>query len=105
VNEDNCFICVLFIFAAMCYGLITVGVAYMAGGLGPRVLQITLSIFGMVGGPLLGLLTVGMFFPCVNSWVSECMVHIRGADNHSPTHLMQVKCRFGKQKLKKNLID
>ena len=56
---------------AVFYGLVTIGLAYLAGVMGKTVLQIALSIFGMVGGPLLGLLLVGLFFPCVNSWVSH----------------------------------
>ncbi|KAK7114918.1 sodium-coupled monocarboxylate transporter 1-like [Littorina saxatilis] len=54
--------------SAIFYGLVTIGLAYLAGVMGKQVLQIALSIFGMVGGPLLGLILVGMFFPCVNSW-------------------------------------
>ncbi|KAK7498041.1 hypothetical protein BaRGS_00010629 [Batillaria attramentaria] len=53
---------------ALVYGLATIGLAYLAGILDSTILQIAISILGMVGGPLLGLLIVGIFFPCINSW-------------------------------------
>jgi len=43
--------------------------AYLASQLG-GVLDAALSILGLVGGPFLGLFTLGFTFPFVNSWVS-----------------------------------
>lgn len=53
---------------ALIFGLITTIMGFMARYLGDLVLQIALSIFGFVGGPLTALLALGLFFPFVNSW-------------------------------------
>lgn len=58
------------------FGLLTFALVFVAEQLG-NVLSAALGIFGMVGGPLLGVFTLGMFFPWANSkgaffglWVS-----------------------------------
>uniref|UniRef100_A0A8C7YAZ7 Sodium-dependent multivitamin transporter n=1 Tax=Oryzias sinensis TaxID=183150 RepID=A0A8C7YAZ7_9TELE len=50
---------------ALVYGLVCLAMAYIASRMG-SVLQAAFSIFGMVGGPLLGLFCLGMFFPWAN---------------------------------------
>ncbi|XP_041364434.1 sodium-coupled monocarboxylate transporter 1-like [Gigantopelta aegis] len=52
---------------ALIYGLICLGLTYVASLLG-NVLQAALSLFGMIAGPLLGLFSLGMFFPWANKW-------------------------------------
>ncbi|KAF7657991.1 hypothetical protein LDENG_00019380 [Lucifuga dentata] len=52
---------------AMSYGLLCLAMAYLTHLMGNSVLQVALKIFGMVGGPILGLFCLGMFFPWANS--------------------------------------
>ncbi|KAM6912210.1 solute carrier family 5 member 6 [Xenentodon cancila] len=52
---------------AMSYGLLCLAMAYLTHLMGDSVLQVALKIFGVVGGPNLGLFCLGMFFPWANS--------------------------------------
>jgi len=49
------------------YGLICVALTFVAEQLG-GVLQATFTIFGVIGGPLLGLFSLGMFTTRANKW-------------------------------------
>ncbi|GFN82014.1 sodium-coupled monocarboxylate transporter [Plakobranchus ocellatus] len=51
---------------AMIFGAICLCLTYVASLLG-SILQAALSLYGMIGGPLLGLFSLGMFFPWANS--------------------------------------
>ena len=55
-------------------GAVTIGLAFAAELFGPLILQVALSIYGMVGGPLLGLFICAMFIPMVNSWVNMILI-------------------------------
>ncbi|XP_071964294.1 sodium-coupled monocarboxylate transporter 1-like isoform X1 [Antedon mediterranea] len=48
------------------FGVVCIGMAVVASFMGD-VLQTALSIFGMIGGPLLGLFSLGIFFPWANT--------------------------------------
>lgn len=73
---------------ALTYGGISIAIAFVAEYLG-GVLQASLTIFGVVGGPLLALFTVGMFstvveqkvllqkFKCQNSSNKGINIHFR----------------------------
>jgi sodium-coupled monocarboxylate transporter 8/12 len=47
------------------YGLACIGLAFIASNF-KGILQASLTVFGVVGGPLLGLFTLGMLFPFVS---------------------------------------
>lgn len=51
---------------AIAFGGASIALTFAAEQLG-GVLQAALSLFGMLGGPILGLYSLGMFFPCANT--------------------------------------
>ncbi|XP_033644557.1 sodium-coupled monocarboxylate transporter 1-like [Asterias rubens] len=52
---------------AMAFGLLSIFVAYIVSLVNQGILQLALSLFGMTGGPLMGVFSLGMFFPHSNS--------------------------------------
>ncbi|XP_037652090.1 solute carrier family 5 member 6 [Sebastes umbrosus] len=52
---------------AMSYGLLCLAMAYLTHLMDDSVLLVALKIFGMIGGPILGVFCLGMFFPWANS--------------------------------------
>uniref|UniRef100_A0AAV2JKI1 Uncharacterized protein n=1 Tax=Knipowitschia caucasica TaxID=637954 RepID=A0AAV2JKI1_KNICA len=52
---------------AVFFGLLCVLMACVTHLMGDSVLLVALKVFGMVGGPVLGLFCLGMFFPWANS--------------------------------------
>lgn len=52
---------------ALLFGLLSIALVFVAQQLG-GVLQAALTIHGIVGGPMLGVFTLGMFVPCANTW-------------------------------------
>lgn len=53
---------------AIIFGVVIIGLAFLAQAFGSLILQVALSIFGMIGGPLLGMFVCALFFPVINSW-------------------------------------
>jgi len=81
---------------ATCYGVICILVAFLTQNLG-GVLQASLTIFGVVGGPLLGVFTLGMFTKIANQW-GVIFGHIVGM-------AIAMWSQFGKPRPKAPLLD
>ena len=65
----DCYSAPLLKMLALGFGVLCVAIAYLAQYIS-GLLQASLSIFGVVGGPLLGIFSLGMFCPCARELVS-----------------------------------
>lgn len=54
---------------ALFFGFVCIGIAFLAQYV-DGILQASLTVFGVVGGPLFGLFTLGMFVPAGNQRVN-----------------------------------
>ena len=59
----------LYLFTVVVFGVIVTIMAFAVPYMGDLILSIAQSIFGMIGGPICGVVAAGLFLPCVNSWV------------------------------------
>lgn len=50
------------------FGLLALAFAFLVSQLGTMILQLAYVLFGVLGGPLLGMFTLGMLFPWANKW-------------------------------------
>ncbi len=57
----------IFKLKAAFFGILTIFLAFFCHYAGTTVLQISLSIFGLLGGPLLGVISLGIFCKSANS--------------------------------------
>lgn len=73
--------------AVLVFGVVTICLGLVAKYFGALILQIALSIFGFIGGPLTATLALGLFFPFVNPKVRDLYCQI--STNHS--HFMEAK--------------
>ena len=60
-----------YVAAGVVFGGLTIAMAYIAPFFGDALLQIAISIFGVAGGPLLGMFIMGFFFRSANAYVSQ----------------------------------
>ena len=60
----------IYLSIAMGFGLMTIGLSYVAPLLGDELIQIPTTIWGVCGAPLFGVFVLAMFFPCANASVS-----------------------------------
>ena len=60
---------------ALVFGFASFGLAYACKYFGEAILQLALSIFGLLGGPILGVISLGMFVPHANSIVTQILMN------------------------------
>ena len=64
IKHEICSVCAVLIF-----GVLVMTTSFVAQFFGDLVLTATLSMIGSFGGPVLSVISLGIFLPFVNSWV------------------------------------
>ncbi|CAI2733455.1 unnamed protein product [Schistosoma spindalis] len=62
----------LALFLGILFGALTVSLAFIFTLSSSHILQISFSLFGAIGGPVLTVFTAGIFFPCINAEGGLC---------------------------------
>jgi hypothetical protein len=56
-------------YVVMFFGLLTIGLSFLASKFTDKLIQATGTIWGVIGGPLAGIFVMGFFLPFCNSAV------------------------------------
>ena len=61
--------------AVLCFGVVSIGVAFLATALSGHILQATIAIVAAANGPLLGQFLLGGIFPMANWQVCNTLLY------------------------------
>ena len=61
--------------SAVIFGVLAIGMSYLAPLLGPVVVQIPPTVTGVVGPPLFSIFFLGFYVPWSNKWVGKIYCH------------------------------
>ena len=57
------------VISAVVFGILAIALSYVVPLFGPAVVQMPISIYGAIGGPLASLFFLGFYVPCSHKWV------------------------------------
>ena len=57
--------------AALLFGLVTIGLSFVAEEMTKSLIEAIPTVWSLIGGPIAGVFILGLLFPCTNSIVSR----------------------------------